>query len=81
MQRNAKNGRPNRLPDAIKFNNMVAKNVKKSVKEIFETHMTTLKKHNCKDTDGDNDLENKNYRMEDVSASKTFALSDLRKPR
>ena len=37
MQRNAKNGRPRRLPIAIKFNNMVAKNVKKSVKEIFET--------------------------------------------
>ena len=67
---------------------MVAKNVKKSVKEIFENHMTTLKKCNREDTDGDNDLENENYRMEDVhldledvSASKTMALSDLRKPR
>ena len=67
---------------------MVAKNVKKSVKEIFETHMTTLKKHNHEDTDSDNDLENENYHMEDVgldledvSASKTMALSDLCKPR
>ena len=88
MQRNAKNGRPNRLPVAIKFNNMVAKNVKKSVKEIFETHMTTLKKRNREDTDSDSDLKNENYRMEDVgldledvSASETMALSDLRKPR
>ena len=87
MPRNAKNGRPNRLPVTIKFNNMVARNVKKSVKEIFETHMTTLKKRNCEDTDSDSDLENENYHMEDVgldlkdvSASKTIALSDLRKP-
>ena len=43
MQRNAKNGSPRRLPVVTKFNKMVAKNVKKSVKEIFETHMKTLK--------------------------------------
>ena len=39
MQRNVKNGRPRRLPVTMKFNKMVAENVKRSVKEIFETHM------------------------------------------
>ena len=57
------------------------------MKEIFETHMTTLKKRNCEDTNSDSDSENENYRMEDVgldlkdvNASKTVALSDLRRP-
>ena len=66
---------------------MVAKNVKKSVKEIFETHMKTLKKRNCKDTNSDSDSKNENYCMEDVgldledvNASKTIALSDLCRP-
>ena len=56
-----------------------------SVKEIFKTHMKTLKKHNQEDTDSD--LENENYCMEDVSldledvnASETIALSDLCRP-
>ena len=86
MQRNVKNGRPRRLPVAMKFNKMVAKNVKKSVKDI-ETHMITLKKHNCEDTNSDSDSENENYCMEDVgldlediNASKTIALSDLHRP-
>ena len=88
MQRNAKNGRPRRLPVAIKFNKIVAKNVKKSAKEIFETHVTTLKKRNRKDTDSNSDSEYKKDRMEDVgldlkdvSASETIALSDLCKAR
>ena len=59
----------------------------KSVKKIFETCMKTLKKCNCKDTNSDSDSENENYCMEDVgldledvNASKTIALSDLRRP-
>ena len=43
--------------------------------------------HNCKDADSDTDSENEYYCMEDVSldledinASETFALSDLRRP-
>ena len=87
MQRNAKNGRPRRLPVAIKFDKMVAKNIKKSVKEIFETRMKTHKKHNHKDTYSKSDSKNENYCMEDVgldlvdiNASKTVALSDLRRP-
>ena len=49
--------------------------------------MKTLKKRNRKDTNSDSDSENENYRMEDVgldlkdiNASKTIALSDLRRP-
>ena len=68
----------------IKFNKMVAKNIKKSVKEIFKTHMVTLKKCNHKDTDSDSILENEYYCMKnvgsdlnDVSASETVALADL----
>ena len=66
---------------------MVAKNIKKSVKEIFETPMKTLKKCNHEDTDSDSDSKNENYCMEDVgldlediNASKTVALSDLHRP-
>ena len=84
MQRNAKNGRPRRLPVVMKFNKMVAKNIKMSVKEIFETHMKTFKKRNHEDTNSDSDLKCEYYCMEDVSldledinASKTVALSDL----
>ena len=87
MQRNIKNGRPRRLPVTMKFNKMVTENVKKSVKEIFETHMKTLKKHNHNDTNSDSDSENENYHIKDVSldlkdvnASKTVALSDLQRP-
>ena len=60
------------------------KSVKKSVKEIFETHMKTLKKCKHKDTDSNSDSENEHYHMEDVgldlkevNVSETFALSDL----
>ena len=42
----------------IKFDKMVAKKHQKSVKKIFETHMKTLKKHNCEDTNSDSDSEN-----------------------
>ena len=66
---------------------MVAKNIKKSVEEIFETRMKTLKKHNHEDTDSYSDSKNEYYCMEDVSvdlkdinASETVALSDLRRP-
>ena len=67
MQRNVKNGRPRRLPVTMKFNKMLAENIKKSVKEIFETHMKTLKKCNHEDTHSNSDSENENYCMEDVS--------------
>ena len=63
---------------------MVTKNIKKSVKEIFETHMKTLKKCNHEDTNIDSNSENEYYRMEDVgfnlkdiNASDTVALSNL----
>ena len=87
MQRNAKNGRPRRLPVAMKFHKMVAKKIKKSVKEIFETHVETLKKCSHRDNNSDSDLENEHYHTEDVSldlkevnVSESFALSDLRRP-
>ena len=71
----------------MKFNKMVAEDVKKSVKESFETHMKTLKKCNHKDTNSDSDSENENYHieyvgvnLEDVNASETFTLSDLHRP-
>ena len=87
MPRNAKNGMPRRLPVAMKFYEMMAKNGKKSVKEIFETHMKTLKKPNHEDTNSNSDLEHEYYCMEDVgldlkdiNASETVALSDLRRP-
>ena len=64
------------------INKMVAESVKKSVKEIFKTHMKTLKKRNCEDTNSNSDLKHEYYCMEDVSldledinASETFALS------
>ena len=61
--------------------------IKKSVQEIFETHMRILKKHSHEDTDSDSDSEHEHYCMEDVSldledvnVSETFALSDLCRP-
>ena len=76
-----------KAPTHDEINEMVAESVKKSVKEIFKTHMKTLKKRNCEDTDINSDLENENYCMEDVgldlkdiNVSETFALSDLRRP-
>ena len=42
-----------KAPTHDKINEMVAESVKKSVKEIFETHMKTLKKRSRKDTDSD----------------------------
>ena len=66
---------------------MVTKNFKKSVKEIFETHMKTLKKCNQEDTDSDSDLEYEYYHMkdvgldlEDINASETIALSEPCRP-
>ena len=66
-------------------NKMVAESVKKSMKEIFKTHMKTLKKCNHKDTDSDSKhegyhMEDVSLDLEDVNASETFALSDLRRP-
>ena len=77
-----------KAPTCNEINNMVVENVKKSVKEIFETHVETLKKHSCWDTDSNSDPENEHYCMEDVgldleevNVSETFALSgDLRRP-
>ena len=54
----------------IKFDKMVAKNIKKSVKEIFETCMKTFKKRNLEDTDSDSDSEYENYHMELMPFSK-----------
>ena len=63
---------------------MMTKNIKKSVKEIFESHMKTLKMCNCEDTNSDSDSKHEHYCMEDVgvdledvNASETIALSDL----
>ena len=63
----------------------MAESVKKSVKEIFDAHAKTLKKHNHEDTDSDSDLEPEQYHMEEVSldleevnVSENFALSNLR---
>ena len=63
---------------------MVAESVKKSVKEVFETHMKTLKKHSGEDMGSNSDSENEHYCMEDVgldlkevNVSEIFALSDL----
>ena len=54
------------------------------MKEIFETHIITLKKHNCEDTNSDSNSKHEYYGMEDVSfnlkdvnASDTVALSNL----
>ena len=72
-----------KAPTCDKINEMVAESVKKSVKEIFETHRKTLKKHSCKDTNIDSYSEQEHYCMEDVgldlkdvNVSETFALSD-----
>ena len=76
-----------KAPTCDEINEMVVENIKKSVKEILETHMETLKKHNCKDTNSDSDLEHEHYCMEDVgldleevNVSESFALSDLCRP-
>ena len=73
-----------KAPTCNEINNMVVENIKKSVKEIFETHVETLKKCSRGDTDSNSDLENEHYHMEDVgldlkevNVSETFALSDL----
>ena len=76
-----------KAPMQDEINEMVAESVKKSVKEIFETHVKTPKKCSRKDTDSDSDSENEHYHMEDVgldlediNVSETFALSDLCRP-
>ena len=55
-----------KAPTHDEINNMVVENVKKSVKEIFETHMETLKKCSRGDTNSNSDSENEHYHMEDV---------------
>ena len=76
-----------KAPTHDEINEMVAESVKKSVKEIFETHMKTLKKCSHEDTNSDSDSEHEHYCMEDVgldlkdvNVSETFALSDLCRP-
>ena len=76
-----------KAPTCDEINEMVAESVKKSVKEMFETHVKTLKKRSREDTNSDSDSENEHYHMEDVSldlkevnVSETFALSDLCRP-
>ena len=75
-----------KAPTCNEINKMVAESVKTSVKEIFETHMKTLKKCTCEDTNSDSDSEQEHYHMKDVgldlkdiNVSETFALSDLHK--
>ena len=75
-----------KAPTHNEINEMVVENVKKSVKEFFETHTKNLKKHNRKDSDTDSDSEHEHYHMEDarldleeVNVSENFALSDLRR--
>ena len=77
----------NKAPTCEEINEMVTESVKKSVKEMFQTHMKSLKKCNCENTNSDSDLEYENYCMEDVSlnlkdvnVSETFTLSDLCRP-
>ena len=74
-----------KAPTRDEINKMVAESIKKSVKEIFDTHAETRKKRNREDTDSDSDLEPEQYHMEDsaldleeVNVSENFALSDLR---
>ena len=76
-----------KAPTHDEINEMMSESVKKSVKEIFQTHMKTLKKHSHEDTNSDSDSEHENYCMEDVgldlkdiNVSETFALSDLHRP-
>ena len=76
-----------KAPTHNEINKMVAESVKKSDKEIFETHMKTLKKCSHEDTDSNSDSEHEHYHMEDVgldlediNVSEIFALSDLHKP-
>ena len=74
-----------KAPTHDEINKMVAESIKKSVKEIFDTHAKTCKKCNCEDTDSDSNLELEQYHMEEVSldleevnVSENFSLSDLR---
>ena len=76
-----------KAPTHDEINKMVPESVKKSVKEIFKTHVKALKKHSHKDTNSDSDSEHEHYCMEDVgldlkdiNVSETFALSDLCRP-
>ena len=69
-----------KAPSHDEINEMVAESVKKSVKEIFQTRMKTLKERNHKHTNSDSDLEHEKYCIEDVSldlqdvnVSETFA--------
>ena len=73
-----------KAPTCDEINEMVAESVKMSVKEMFKTHVKTLKKCSREDTNSDSDSENEHYHMEDVgldleevNASEAFALSDL----
>ena len=50
-----KEAKAKKAPTRDEINNMVVKNIKKSVKEIFETHVETLKKCSRGDTDSDSD--------------------------
>ena len=73
-----------KAPTCNEINEMVVDNVKKSVKEFFETHTKNLKKCNREDSDTNSDSEHEHYHMEDagldlkeVNVSENFALSDL----
>ena len=61
-----KEWKSNKAPTHDEINKMVVENVKKSVKEFFETHTKNLKKCNREDSDTDSDSEHEHYHMEDA---------------
>lgn len=76
-----------KTPSGNEINNMVEKQVKKSMEESFQTYMKKLGKCNCNETDSDSDSDNENYCMdevnldlEEVKVHEIHALSELRVP-
>ena len=83
--RNARNGRPRRLPLMTKLTKWWMK-VSRSLWR--KSHMKTLKKCSHEDTNSNSDLEHEHYCMEEISldfegiinVSETFALSHMCRP-
>ena len=76
-----------KTPNRDEINEMVAKQVKKSMEESFQTYMQKLGKRNRNESDSDSDSDHENYRMDDagldleeVKVCEIHALSDLRAP-
>ena len=80
----------NKAPTHDKINEMVAESVKKSVKEMFETHVKTLKSAAMRipipivivsqNMSISYHMEDVGLDLKEVNVSETFALSDLRRP-